>query len=59
MIESLFHYGDMLAIPFFVLLSVYFYRIKRKTPFEWLLFIFSLSGVFIDIFFTYVFLNTN
>jgi hypothetical protein len=56
MLENLSHYGDILAIPFFGLLVIYFYN-KRKTAFEYVLFLFSIAGFFADIFYTYLFLN--
>ena len=49
------HYGDVLAIPFFALLVVYFYNIEHKTPIEYILFLFSITGVVLDTFFTYMF----
>jgi hypothetical protein len=55
--ENLSHYGDILAIPFFALLSFYFYNIEEKSPLEYLLFAFSLSGFILDIFYTHLFLR--
>ena len=57
-INTTTHIGDILAIPFFALLTYYFYFIENKTPFEWLLFLFSLAGFLIDgtftlLYFTY------
>jgi hypothetical protein len=49
------HYADILAIPFFGLLIIYFYSIKNKSFFEYVLFYFSISGFTLDIFFTYLF----
>ncbi len=54
MIEQLPHIGDVLAIPFFFLLVIYFYNIKQKTPFEYILFLFVITGLFADIYFTYM-----
>ncbi len=51
------HYGDILAIPFFALLAVYFYNIKHKTTTEYVLLYFSISGLVLDILFTYIFLK--
>ena len=51
------HYGDMLAIPFFFLLTIYFYNLKEKTPLEYVFLVFSVSGFVMDIFYTYLFLN--
>jgi hypothetical protein len=49
------HIGDILAIPFFFLLAVYFLNKKKKTQFEWLLLGFSISGLFADIWFTFMY----
>ena len=54
-INNLIHYGDILAIPFFALLVIYFYHIENKSIIEYILFYFSISGVLIDTFFTYTF----
>lgn len=56
MLKNASHYGDMLAIPFFSLLIVYFYSIKNKTIFEYILFYFSIAGFILDIVYTYFFL---
>ncbi len=50
------HYGDILAIPFFGLLVVYFYNIKDKSKMEYLLLCFSVVGFIMDILYTYMFL---
>jgi hypothetical protein len=55
-ITKLSHYGDIAAIPFFALLIYYFYLIENKTPFEYLLFLFSIAGFVLDILYTYIFL---
>jgi hypothetical protein len=52
---NLCHYGDILAIPFFALLIVYFNNIDNKSPIEYLLFYFSISGFILDILYTYIF----
>lgn len=52
-IERISHYGDILAIPFFILLSMYFYSIEDKNPLEYLLFVFSVVGFFMDTLFTF------
>ena len=46
--------GDVLAIPFFFALSIYFYKINSKTTFEIILFCFSVSGFIADVYFTYL-----
>lgn len=33
------HYGDLFAIPFFILASIYFYTIEHKTVMEYILFL--------------------
>ena len=57
MINNLDHYGDILAIPFFILSSIYFYRIKNKKIIEYILLIFSVGGALADILFTAHFLK--
>lgn len=44
--------GDFLAIPFFLLLCYYFYLKKNKTFIEKILFLFSLSALIVDTYFT-------
>jgi hypothetical protein len=53
-IENLGHYGDILAIPFFLLTFLYFYNLEEKTPFEILLMLFALSGFILDILFVFL-----
>jgi len=55
--NNISHYGDILAIPFFVLLSYYFYNINNKNPLEYILLWFSVSGFVLDILYTYLFLS--
>ena len=47
----------MLAIPLFALAAIYFYNIKHKTLTEYILLLFSISGLVLDIFFTYQYLK--
>ena len=54
-IKNSSHYGDILAIPFFALLVVYFYNNERKSTIEYILFYFSISGFVLDIFYTCIF----
>ena len=56
-LKNLVHIADIFAIPFFALLSYYFYKINNKTLFEKLLFLFVSITFFIDIFFTYLYFN--
>ena len=53
--NNLSHYGDILAIPFFALLVVYFYYIENKNLLEYILFLFSIAGLILDILYTYIF----
>lgn len=55
--KNLSHYGDILAIPFFGLLAIYFYKIEDKTTTEYILFYFSISGFVLDILYTVLFLS--
>jgi hypothetical protein len=54
-IKNSSHYGDILAIPFFGLLVIYFYNIEHKSTLEYILLLFSISGFILDIFYTYIF----
>jgi hypothetical protein len=56
-IKNSSHYGDILAIPFFALLTIYFYNIEEKSIIEYVLLYFSISGFILDIFYTYIFLS--
>jgi hypothetical protein len=56
-IKNSSHYGDILAIPFFALLAIYFYNIEHKSIIEYVLLCFSISGFILDIFYTYIFLS--
>lgn len=53
-IKNISHWGDILAIPFFLLLIIYFYNIPNKTFTENILFFFVVSGFFADLLFTYI-----
>ena len=55
--NNLSHYGDILAIPFFILLSVYFYNIEHKSPIEYVLFMFAISGFILDSLYTFLYLT--
>ena len=58
-IKNLSHYGDILAIPFFALLVIYFYNIKNKSIMEYALLYFSISGFVLDILYTFIFLSSR
>ena len=51
--KQLSHYGDMVAIPFFLLAFIYFYRLEHKDMTERALLVFSLAGFILDLAFTY------
>jgi len=57
MFERLVHLGDILAIPFFLALVIYFYHIEYKTRFEMILFLFSIGGLIADLAFTLAWLR--
>lgn len=54
--SNLSNYADLLAIPFFILLVIYFYNKKNRTNIENILFLFAIVGLVLDIFFSYIFL---
>jgi hypothetical protein len=56
-ISNLSKYADILAIPFFLLLSIYFYNKKNKTPLEHVFLLFSVAGLVLDTIFTFIFLG--
>ena len=58
-VENLPHYGDMAAIPFFLLTFLYFFSIDCPTLLEKLLMMFSLGGFVCDIFFVFLFLRKH
>lgn len=55
--EHISHIGDIFAIPLFALLVIYFYKIKNKTIVEYILFLFSISGLILDSIFTYNYIS--
>jgi hypothetical protein len=58
-ISNISHYGDILAIPFFALIILYFYKIENKTPIEYVLYVFGIFGFLLDILYTYLFFQKN
>jgi hypothetical protein len=58
-IQNLSHIGDILAIPFFLLLTIYLYQLKNKTLLEYILLLFAVSGFVLDTLFTYDFLTSR
>ena len=55
-VELFSHYADICAIPCFALLVAHFYNMETRTPMENLLYLFSISGLILDIIFSYSFL---
>lgn len=55
--DNLIHYGDILAIPFFLYAFYYFYRKENKKIDEIILMLFVFGGLIADIYFTYLFFN--
>ena len=58
MIKNIENYGDILAIPFFIMLSYYFIIKNNKTIFEYLLMAFAIIGSIADIYFTFKFISS-
>jgi hypothetical protein len=58
-INNISHYGDIIAIPFFLLAVIYFSNIKNRTHIENTLLFFSISGLLFDLFFTFLFLKSK
>jgi len=56
-IENLVHYADVLAIPCFFISFLYFLNKQNKTLLEIFIMLFLLSGLILDIIFTYNFLT--
>jgi hypothetical protein len=54
-LPGLSHIGDVLAVPFFLWLSIYFYQINNKTMTEYILMSFVISGFIMDLLFTYLY----
>ena len=53
------HYGDIIAIPFFIITFLYFYSIENKTILENLIMIFITIALLCDILFTYIYLASK
>ena len=54
-LKNMSHYGDILAIPFFALLTIYFYNMEDKSPTEYILLFFGIVGFIADILYTYIY----
>ncbi len=56
--NNLAHYGDLLAIPFFLITFIYFYQLKNKTPLEYCLMLFMFITLNADILFSFIYFYT-
>ena len=59
MIKNLENYADILAIPFFILLTYYFIIKSNKNNLEYMLMIFAIIGVIADFYFSINFLYSK
>ncbi len=55
MIKNISNYADIIAVPFFALLTYYLYNLKNKTTIEYILLLFSILGLILDTVFSYFF----
>lgn len=51
-LKNVAHYGDILAIPMFMIGIVYFHLLEGKTILEIIIFVFLILGFIADIMFT-------
>ena len=56
--NKLAHYGDIIAIPFFIITFIYFFNIEKKTYLEYLIMTFIFIALVCDILFSYLYLTT-
>ena len=56
--NKLAHYGDIIAIPFFIITFIYFFNIENKTYLEYLIMTFIFIALVCDILFSYLYLTT-
>jgi len=57
--NKLAHYGDMIAIPFFIITLIYFFNIENKTNLEYLIILFLTIALIFDVVFTYIFMTSK
>jgi len=57
--ESLPHWGDIIAIPCFFLIFLYYFTLPNKTLIEYLIMLFNLVTCICDILFTYLYYYDN
>ncbi len=58
-LNNLAHYGDIMAIPFFIITLIYFYRIEYKTLVEYIIMTFIFICLIGYIIFTYIFIKSK
>ncbi len=58
-LNKLAHYGDLLAIPFFIITFIYFYKIENKSLLEIGIMIFLFIAFSCDIIFSIIFFTTK
>lgn len=58
-LNKLAHYGDILAIPFFMVTFVYFYQLQEKTFLENLIMLFIFICFIMDVLFTFIYMYTK
>lgn len=51
------HYGNLFAIPFFIITLIYFYKINNKTLLEYAIMIFILIALLFDVYCSILFLS--
>jgi len=57
LVNLLSHYGDIIAAPCFLLLSIYFYNMKNKSLLEYFFLFFTTIGFLVDLTFSFFFLK--
>ena len=58
-LNKLAHYGDLLAIPFFIISLLYFYQIENKSLLEMGIMVFLFIALLFDTFCSILFLSTK
>ena len=58
-LQNIVHYADILAIPCFLISFIYFYYKENKTLLEIFIMLFLLSGLILDLIFSYNYLLGN
>ncbi len=55
--DNIFRYADIVALPFFLIMIIYFIKIKDKSTIEHILTFFAFIGFIVDYKSSYDFLN--